>query len=207
MGCLGPWETFLHDRTLPPLVHVALAHYQFEAIHPFLDGNGRVGRLLITLSLIERGVLPAPLLYLSAFFETRRDEYYARLRGVQLDADWEGWVRYFLEGVARQSEDALHRAGAIGALLGEWRGLVAEAPSTAPSRLVDLLAENPYWTVRRAADRLGVAFTTAQRAMERLQAAAILKQVGEARRDRVYCATDLLAILEAPSAPERRGTR
>src|SRR5206468_2045408 len=81
MECLGPWEKFLHDDTLPPLAHAALAHSQFEAIHPFLDGNGRVGRLLITLLLLERQVLPAPLLYLSAFFDATRDEYYARLLG------------------------------------------------------------------------------------------------------------------------------
>jgi Fic family protein len=207
MTCLGPWEKFLHERALPPLAHVALAHYQFEAIHPFLDGNGRVGRLLITLSMIERGVLPAPLLYLSAFFEATREEYYARLRAIQEHAEWEAWIRYFLEGVTRQSEDALRRAEQINSLLAEWRQQVADAPSPAPGRLVDLLAENPYCTVRGAAERLGVAFTTAQRAVDRLQAGSILKQVGEARRDRAYCATDLLAILEARSAPVRRRSR
>ena len=82
MACLGGWERFLHDETLPPLVHAALAHSQFEAIHPFLDGNGRVGRLLITLLLVNRGVLPSPLLYLSAYFDATREEYYARLLGV-----------------------------------------------------------------------------------------------------------------------------
>jgi Fic family protein len=204
MACLGPWEKFLHERALPPLVHVALAHYQFEAIHPFLDGNGRVGRLLITLMLIERGVLPEPLLYLSAFFEATRDEYYARLRGIQQDAEWEAWLRYFLEGLAQQAEDALRRVEQINTLLAEWRQRVADAPSSAPARLVDLIAENPYWTVRGVADRLEVAFTTAQRAVERLQRASILRRIGEARRDRAYCASDLLAILEAPS-PQTRG--
>jgi Fic family protein len=90
---LSAWEKFLHERMLPPLVHVALAHYQFEAIHPFLDGNGRVGRLLITLQLCERDILPAPLLYLSAFFEAKRADYYDGLRGVSEHSDWEGWVR------------------------------------------------------------------------------------------------------------------
>jgi Fic family protein len=203
MACLGPWEKFLHERALPPLVHVALAHYQFEAIHPFLDGNGRVGRLLITLSMIERGVLPAPLLYLSAYFEATRSEYYARLRAIQEGAAWESWIRYFLDGVARQSEDALRRAEQINSLLAGWRRRLADAPSPAAVQLVDLLAENPYWTVRRAASRLGVAFTTAQRAVERLRAASIVTQVGEGRRDRVYCAIDLLRILEAPSASAR----
>src|SRR5438034_1265981 len=89
MGCLGAWEKFLHDGSLPPLVHAALAHSQFEAIHPFLDGNGRVGRLLITLLLVEKGVLPAPLLYLSAYFEATRPEYYARLLAVTENGEWE----------------------------------------------------------------------------------------------------------------------
>ena len=96
MRCLGTWETFLHDRSLPPLVQIALAHYQFEAIHPFRDGNGRVGRLLITLFLIERGVLSAPLLYLSAFFEATRRDYYDRLHRVQESGQWEEWLMYFL---------------------------------------------------------------------------------------------------------------
>lgn len=203
IACFGPWETFLHERALPPLVHVALAHYQFEAIHPFLDGNGRVGRLLITLSMIERDILPTPLLYLSAYFESTRAEYYARLRGVQESAEWEAWLRYFLDGVAHQSEDALRRVEQVNSLLAGWRRRMTDTPSPAAAQLVDLLAENPYWTVRRAASRLGVAFTTAQRAVERLRAASIVEQVGEARRDRVYCATDLLRILEAPNAPAR----
>ena len=109
MSCLGAWEGYLHDDALPPLVHAALTHAQFEAIHPFLDGNGRVGRLLITLLLVERDVLPAPLLYLSAYFEATRDEYYARLMGVTEQGEWEEWLTYFLRGVALQSQDALNR--------------------------------------------------------------------------------------------------
>jgi len=90
VDCLGKWELFLHDRSLPPLIQVALLHYQFEAIHPFLDGNGRVGRLLITLFLIQRDVLPAPLLHLSAFFEATRAEYYRRLAAVANESAWAG---------------------------------------------------------------------------------------------------------------------
>src|SRR6266705_149800 len=118
---LSAWEKFLHDRMLPPLVHAALAHYQFETIHPFLDGNGRVGRLLITLELCERDVLPAPLLYLSAFFEATRADYYDGLRGISEKGDWPGWLQYFLNGVARQAEDAVSRAERINALLARWR--------------------------------------------------------------------------------------
>jgi len=199
MACLDAWEKFLHERSLPPLVQVALAHYQFEAIHPFRDGNGRVGRLLITLFLIERGVLPTPLLYLSAFFEASRPDYYDRLQGVHERGEWEAWLSYFLTGVASQSKDALARASRINALLGKWRDKAMEAGPPATVRLIDLLAANPFCTVRGAADRLKVAFTTAQRAVARLEALGIVKQVNEAKRDRVYCATTLLKILEEPA--------
>ena len=121
MDCLGAWEKFLHERSLPVLVQAALMHVQFEAIHPFVDGNGRVGRLLITLFLVERQVLPAPLLYLSAFFEATRADYYDRLQGVHARSEWNEWLVYFLNGVARQSEDALSRADRINRLIGRWR--------------------------------------------------------------------------------------
>jgi len=198
MTCLSGWEHFLHDRSLPPLIQAALLHYQFEAIHPFLDGNGRVGRLLIPLFLIERRVLTGPLLYLSAFFETTRDEYYKRLRRVTDRADWSPWLEYFLNGVARMSEDALSRAERINVLLAGWRKAVAGTASRNPSSLVELLAENPFWTINRAAERLEIAYTTAQRAMEKLASHNIMTQVGEARRDRVFCAKKIMDILEEP---------
>jgi Fic family protein len=204
MSCLDAWEKFLHDRSLPPLVQIALAHYQFEAIHPFRDGNGRVGRLLITLFLVERGILPTPLLYLSAFFEARRQGYYSRLQGVHARAEWEPWLAYFLEGVASQSEDALSRAGQINTLLTRWREKASDAGLPAAVRLIDFLAENPYCTVRGAADRLKVAFTTAQRAVTKLEELKIVKQVNQARRDRVYCASGLLKILEESARLETR---
>ena len=136
---LGEWERFLHHRSLPPLVQVALAHYQFEAIHPFLDGNGRVGRLAITLFLIEREILPAPLLYLSAYFEATRDQYYARLSGVTDRGEWEEWLTYFLTGVARQAEDASSRARKISDMLAGWRLKAARSKSRGATLLVDLL--------------------------------------------------------------------
>jgi Fic family protein len=200
---LGAWEAFLHDRTLPPLVQIALAHHQFETIHPFLDGNGRVGRLLITLFLVERDILPSPLLYLSAFFEATRPEYYRRLQAVRNEGDWQGWLHYFLDGVARQAEDAVQRAERINKLLAGWRSLAAASTSRAVPGLVDLLAENPYWTVKRAAERLDVAYTTAQRAIERLIEAGVMQQIGDARRDRLFCATEILAILEEPTRLDR----
>ncbi|MCY3918952.1 MAG: Fic family protein [Chloroflexi bacterium] len=196
MSCLGAWEGYLHDDALPPLVHAALIHAQFEAIHPFLDGNGRVGRLLITLLLVERDVLPAPLLYLSAYFEATRDEYYARLLGVTDRGEWEEWLTYFLRGVALQSQDALNRIRRIDDLLAEWKRGLGPGRSRLPHRAIDLFAENPYWTVGGLARRLGVAFTTAQRSIDRLEAAGVVARVGEARRNRLYCAEALLRTLE-----------
>ena len=197
--CLGAFEKFLHERQLPPLVQIGLVHSQFEAIHPFLDGNGRVGRLLITLFLIERSVLPSPLLYLSAFFEATRQEYYDRLLGVTERGEWESWLEYFLNGVARQSEDAIDRASRMNALLDRWRREMAGSRSPMTGRMIELLAENPFWSVKRAAARLKVAYTTAERAIERLEAASVLRPVSRARRDRVFCARALLRILEEPA--------
>jgi Fic family protein len=197
---LAAWEKFLHESTLPPLVTIALAHYQFEAIHPFLDGNGRVGRLLITLFLRERKILPTPLLYLSAFFEASRRDYYDCLRGVGEREAWSDWLEYFLLGVARMSEDALNRATRINQLLAQWQKRVSGESSSNPLRVIELLGANPFVTTNGVANKLGIAFTTAQRAIERLERARIVKQVGDARRDRVYCATALLDILEELAA-------
>lgn len=171
----------------------------FEGIHPFLDGNGRVGRLLIPLFLVERGILPTPLLHISAFFDATRRDYYDRLAAVSHEAAWGDWLEYFLDGAARMSADAFRRAERISGLLADWRARVAAIASRTPSLLVDLLAENPFWTIKRAAGRLGVAYTTAQRAVEKLLALGVLQQVGDARRGRVYCATQLMAILDEPA--------
>jgi Fic family protein len=195
---LGAWEKFLHDETLPPLVQTALMHYQFEAIHPFLDGNGRVGRLLITLLLMQRGVLSLPLLYLSAFFEATRRDYYDGLRGVTEHSAWEDWLLYFFNGVARQSEDALSRTERINQQLDHWRERVSRTGSSVALRLLDLLGTNPFITVRKAEAQLEVAYNTAAAALRRLVKLRIVKQVGEARRDRVFCAQALLDILEEP---------
>src|SRR5947207_2608081 len=159
--CLAAWERFLHESNLPPLVTIGLAHYQFEAIHPFRDGNGRVGRLLITLFLIERKILPTPLLYLSAFFESSRRDYYDNLRAVSERGSWNDWLEYFLLGVARMSEDALNRATRINELLSKWQRKVSGDSSNNPLRVVELLGANPFIKINGAADKLKIAFTTA----------------------------------------------
>ncbi|HEY2424022.1 MAG TPA: Fic family protein [Chthoniobacterales bacterium] len=196
---LAQWEKFLNASDLPPLITIALAHYQFEAIHPFLDGNGRVGRLLITLYLIEQQILSAPLLYLSAFFEASRREYYDSLRGVSERAAWEDWLEYFLLGVARMSQDALNRARRLNIKLAEWQNAVAGESTKNPLRALELLAANPFITANGIVEKLNVAFTTAQRTIGRLEQLGILQQAGEAKRDRVYCARALLEILEEPA--------
>jgi Fic family protein len=197
--CLAAWETFLHRSELPPLVTIALAHYQFEAIHPFLDGNGRVGRLLIPLFLIEQRILPTPLLYLSAFFEASRPDYYATLRGVSERGEFTDWLEYFLLGIARMSEDALSRATRLNAILTEWRSRMAGESAKSPIRVVEMLSANPFLTAKGVAAELKITFHTAQRAIERLEHAGIVRQTSDAKRNRVYCANALLDILEEPA--------
>jgi Fic family protein len=195
--CLDRWAEFVRDRSLPVLVQVGLLHYQFEAIHPFRDGNGRVGRLLVALLLAERGVLAQPLLSLSAFFDATRQDYYERLLGVSKRGEWEEWLEYFLVGVARESEDAVDRGERMLALISEWRKQARDSGRTALS-LVEAVAANPFTTVGDAASRLGVAFTTAQRAIDALVGLGVLRPASEAKRGRVYCAEALFSILGEP---------
>lgn len=196
MNCLGEWEKFLHSHAVPPLVNAALAHYQFETIHPFLDGNGRVGRLLITLFLIERKILPTPLLYLSAFFELTRNDYYERLNRVRTHGDWNNWLLYFFNGVARQAEDALERSQNINQTLEQWRN---KAKTDQVIAGINTLAKNPYITVNSLAKQLNVAFSTAQRTIDKMVALKILSKEGNQKRGRIYCAKPILKILEAPA--------
>ncbi len=199
IDCLGNLEKFLHDRSLPQLIHIALCHYQFEAIHPFLDGNGRIGRLLITLLLAERKILPSPVLYLSAFFEATREEYYKQLYNVSSKSSWNNWLSYFLNGVAMQSFDVLSRAERINALITNWQNKVSGNSSIALRNIIKYFAVNPYLTINKVSKNLNIAFTTAQRAIEKLISLGIVSQISEGKRDRVYCATQILNILEEPT--------
>jgi len=196
MNVLGAFENFLHDRTLPPLIHIALCHYQFEAIHPFLDGNGRIGRLLIVMLLIERKLLLSPCLYISAFFEATRDEYYRQLYNVSSKGTWNEWLSYFINGVALQGLDVLSRTERINALIAHWQSCV---DGETIHIIVTYLAVNPYITTKKMAERLGVAFTTVQRAIEKLEELGIVEKTSDVKRDRMYCATEILNILEEPT--------
>jgi Fic family protein len=199
MECMSSLESYLHDRELPALIHIALCHYQFEAIHPFLDGNGRVGRLLITLLLIDQQLLSSPLLYLSAFFEATRAAYYQHLYSVSALGSWDDWLIYFLNGVVIQATDALSRAERINQLIMTWNVKAWGSSSSLVGNIIKQLAVNPFVTTNKIALQFKVAFTTAQRAIQKLESLKILDNIGEKKRDRVYCATHILNILEEPT--------
>lgn len=199
MECLGDLEIFLHNRELPPLIHIALCHYQFEAIHPFLDGNGRIGRLLIILLLIERNILPSPILYLSAFFEATRNEYYRQLYNVSSEGSWDEWLVYFLNGISVQSEDALERAEKINQLINDWKTMTVGEGSKILLKIIDHLAVNPYITINKIAEDFEVAYTTAKRGILKLEELKIIQQDNDNKRKKVYCAKGILDALEAPN--------
>jgi cell filamentation protein, protein adenylyltransferase len=199
MDCMGALEKFFHESTLPPLVTIGLIHQQFEAIHPFLDGNGRVGRLLIILYLVAHHILPSPILYLSAFFEATRDEYYARLQAVTAHGDWEAWIEYFLNGVARQSEDALGRIRRMQETVAKWKGQFTRKADKNCLVLIEDSMVNPFMTLGSITKKHKIAFPTAGRAVEKLQKAGILKLTSDVKRNRVYCARRILDILNEPA--------
>jgi Fic family protein len=194
-AALGDWELFLHARELmPDLVQCALMHSQFESIHPFLDGNGRVGRLLISLFLIERQRLSQPLLYLSEYIEARRHDYYDLLQRVRTHGAWDDWLRFFLTGVAEMAEAAVVRAGGLMDLREEYRARLRESPRAAA--LLDELFANPYITVARAAELLKVTNPTARQAVAILQKEGMLEEVTGRAWGRLYLARPILNAIE-----------
>jgi len=183
---------------MPDLVQCALMHEHFEAIHPFLDGNGRVGRLLITLFLVERGRLSQPLLYLSAYIEQHRREYYEGLQRVRTDGDWTGWLRFFLEGVEVISREAVAQAGRLMDLRERWRGrLVGQAKAT---ELIDALLVNPYMSVARAQRVLKTSNPTARQAVARLEKLGVLSEITGRSWGRLYLARQVLKLIEKVEA-------
>lgn len=193
--CLRDWEKFLHQRgTMPDLVQCALMHEQFEAIHPFLDGNGRVGRLLITLFLMERGRLSQPLLYLSDYIDRHRKDYYELLQRVRTHADWISWIRYFVEGVRETSTDAVKRTSRVNTLREEFRKRLAD--NLRALALVDQLLTNPYLTITRAAEALKVSFPTAQKLIDLLVKREVIQRQGERRWAKLYVCRPVLEAIE-----------
>ena len=197
------WERFVNEASvLPALFQCAMMHYQFEAIHPYRDGNGRIGRLLIPLFLCARGVLPKPFLYLSAYFERDRSAYYDQLLRVSETGDWETWIVYFLRGVAEQARDAQVRVRRVRELHERMRDdLLTRRVSANALRLLDEVFARVVLTTSDVVRLLGVTRAGAQRILDRLVQARVLVEVWETR-PRLYVATDLLNLIEAPTVAE-----
>lgn len=197
---LDAFERFLNEPlTVPPLVWLALVHYQFEAIHPFVDGNGRIGRLLITLLLCQRRLLPQPLLYLSAFFEQHRQAYYDRLLAVSQRGAWNEWLAFFLRGVALQARDAINRSRRLLHLQQQYRKRLQHVRASAsPLRLVDELFARPMLTIPQAQGMLGVTYRAAQLNVEKLVDAGVLRELRPARHLRLFVADEILRALDEP---------
>jgi Fic family protein len=198
-GALDALERYVHEgNDDPDLVRLAFIHYQFEVTHPFVDGNGRIGRLLVSLLLVHWGLLPLPLLYLSAFFERHRDEYYDLLMAVSERGAWKEWVEFFLSGVAEQANDASGRAKGLQELQANWRGRLASERSALASRLADMLFETPVVSIPQVQESLNVTYPTAQKHVERLVEADILRQTGESSYGKTYVAWEILDIITVP---------
>ena len=197
-GALGRLEKYIHSASdLPPLVRIGLIHVQFETIHPYLDGNGRIGRLLIALLLEDWRLLSQPLLYLSLFFKRNLDEYYDRLGRVRTDGDWEGWIEYFLRGVELVSEEAVQNAMELSARAKDDRESVLGNRQTtvAAVRLFERLPEHPMITVKRAMKMLATTRPTAAKAVEALVTAGVLEETSGRKRDRVFAYAEYLKLL------------
>jgi Fic family protein len=203
--CLGALERFFHsdDPALPPLIRAGLAHVQFETIHPFLDGNGRLGRLLITLILCEAGVLREPILYLSLFLKSQRDDYYRLLQEVRQAGTWETWMEFFLTGVAETAEQAVATARELIAMFDSDRQKIADVGRAAPSalRVHELMQAHPIVTIPTVSSRLGVSFATAGGALEKLAGVGVVRETTGRRRGRIYAYTDYLALLDRGTDP------
>jgi Fic family protein len=202
--CLGPLEEFLHDDHTPPLIRVALAHVQFETIHPFLDGNGRVGRLLILLMLVDSGVLRTPLLYLSQYFKANRAEYYDRLQRVRTHGDWEGWVRFFLSGTELMARDAAETISHLAQLFerdGQKLHRLGRIAATA-GKLLEHLRERPISSVALATTATGINRTSLTTAFEHLIRLKIVRELTGQKRNRLFAYDAYLKLLsEGTEAP------
>jgi Fic family protein len=197
---LQDFERFLNtpaDR--PVMVDMALMHYQFEAIHPFMDGNGRIGRLLFTLLLCDRGLLPQPLLYLSAYLEQHNDEYRDHLLAISQRGAWAEWIRFLARGVTEQARDAATRAGRLLDLWREYQrkvGLLTRAGAAV--RLVDLVFTHPFITIPNAARFLDQTYPAAQNNVEKLVEAGILKERSGTSNPKIFVAHGILGLLDKP---------
>lgn len=195
---LGELEKYIHAGSdLPALIRAGLVHYQFEAIHPFLDGNGRVGRLLLVLMLREWGVLPQPLLNMSAYFEHYRQEYYDRLLAVSQKGQWEAWLQFFLRGVNEQAQDSVFRMTRLEGLRREYQeGLETGRNSARMASVIDFVFSRPILTLRQMEVALEMPYMAAKRYVEKLVEAGVLRETTGYARNRVFLAHEVFRALE-----------
>lgn len=203
--CLGALERFLHDEdpSLPPLIRAGLAHVQFETIHPFLDGNGRLGRLLIALMLCDAGALHEPVLYLSLFFKSHRDEYYRLLQEVRQTGDWEAWMGFFLTGVAETAEQAADTARELIALFDADRALLSKQGRAAASalRVHELLQRRPMMSIRAASLELRLSPPTVGKSFELLASEGIVRETTGKKWGRLFAYSKYLSVLDKGTEP------
>jgi Fic family protein len=207
MECLDPFEKFLHDKSesLPLLVKLGLIHVQFESIHPFLDGNGRLGRLLITLLLCEKKALREPLLYLSLFFKTHRDHYYELLQRVRTEGAWEDWLAFFLEGIestAGEVSQAVRRSLALFAADRKRIAALGRASSSA-LRVQEYMQKRPIANIRAMSKTLALSVPTVTAGLQHLNRLGIVKEMTGGRRNRVFSYSKYLAMVAAGTEPLR----
>ncbi len=194
---LGNLEKFLHDQnSFPTLIHCGIAHAQFETIHPFLDGNGRVGRLLITFLLCQREILQKPLLYLSHYLKFHRAEYYDRLMAVRTEGNWEGWLKFFLKGIFEVSESATTTARSILNLRENNRELIGRETTNSGYglRLLDLLFEKPIINIPLVQEYLDCSYGTANKTVKQLEQLQLLNEITGGQRNRLYRYDPYLAL-------------
>jgi Fic family protein len=207
-GCLDQFERFLHDEEtpLPVLIRAGLAHVQFETIHPFLDGNGRLGRLLITLMLCADGVLREPVLYLSLYLKTHRQTYYDHLQSVRETGDWESWLKFFLKGVIETADQATATAAAIRQLFAEHRRMIETSGGHAGSllKLHSALQHYPVANTRRLKEVCGVSLPTVLRGIDTLTGLGLVQELTGRSRHKLFVYKPYLDILSAGTEPIRR---
>ena len=205
LECLGALEHFLHDRPTrtPTLLKAALAHVQFETIHPFLDGNGRLGRLLITLLLCGEGLLAQPMLYLSLHFKRHRDDYYGHLMRVRETGDWEAWLTFFLGGVRTTATQAMETAHRLLALFEQDRASILKLGSGAPSALAlhEFLKRRPITSIGKAAKALDLSFPTVATVLKNLEKLRLVKETSGQARNRMFAYDPYLKILNEGTEP------
>lgn len=204
-SCLDALESFMHEEEsrLPALIKAGLLHVQFETIHPFLDGNGRIGRLLVTLYLCVNGVLLKPLLYLSLYLKTHRADYYRLLQEVRENGAWEAWLEFFLTGVANTANQAFDAATRIVELFKEDRECITAESDRVGSalRIHDLFQQTPYLTANQIGHRTGLSAPTVNAALADLERLRVLDEVTGRKRGRVFSYRRYLAILSEGTAP------